>query len=139
MLLSGCLCKGPTRLQSPSGPLIVGARYPGHSLGRGRGIHSEIRAWCLALRCSHAFTSNNGLARAAAWALFGVAPVQVATGAETHQKACRKLESCWWRIMEQAVLSEIHETQRQTTSIEAIDLGIVTLFHDADPPVPHEE
>ena len=41
--------------------------------------------------------------------------------------------------MEQAVLSVIHETQRQTTSIESIDVGIVTLFHDADPPVPHEE
>ena len=138
MLLSGCLCKVPTQLHSPGGPLVVGAGYPGHS-GRGRGIRSEIRVWCLVLHCSHAFTSNNGLARAAAWGFSGVAPVQVATGAETHQKACRKLESCWWRIMEQAVLSEIHETQRQTTSIEAIDLGIVTPFHDAAPPVPHEE
>ena len=83
--------------------------------------------------------SNNGLARTAAWGFSRVALVKVATGAEMHQKACRKVESCWWRIVVQVVLSEIHETQRQTTSIEAIDLGIVTPFHDAAPPVPHEE
>ena len=42
-------------------------------------------------------------------------------------------------VEKQAVLSEIHETKRQTTSIEAIDVGIVTLFHDVAPLVPHEE
>ena len=41
-----------------------------------------------------------------------------------------KVESHLWKIMEHVVLSDIHGTQRQTTSIEATDLGIVTLSYD---------
>ena len=91
------MVRSRSRLRSPGGPLVVGALYPGHSLGRGRGIRSEICAGWLPL-CAHMHSLPTIWPRSvtAARVFSGVATAQATTREESPSRflVARWNQSC---------------------------------------------